>query len=98
VSSIANSGTVAPGSLTVTGNYTQTGAGALTEQFGSTLHVNSNATLSGALNVTINPKHPPKSGQMYTALTFGSLSGSFTTSTAGYTLTTTANSITVTKQ
>jgi fibronectin-binding autotransporter adhesin len=96
-SSITNNGTVAPqGSLTVTGNYTQTAA--LTEQFGSTLHVSSNATLSGALNVTVNPKHPPKSGATYTALTFGSLNGSFTGHTAGFTLTTSANSIQVTKQ
>jgi hypothetical protein len=48
----------------------------LTGQFGSTLHVKLNATLSGALNVTVNPKHPPKSGTTYTALTFGSLNGS----------------------
>jgi fibronectin-binding autotransporter adhesin len=96
-SSITNNGTVAPqGSLTVTGNYTQTAA--LTEQFGSTLHVNSNATLSGVLNVTVNPKYPPKSGATYTALTFGSLNGSFTGHTAGFTLTTSANSIQVTKQ
>jgi hypothetical protein len=73
-SSITNNGTVAPrGILTVTGNYAQTGGGALTEQFGSTLQVNLNAALSGPLNVTVNPKHPPKSGQTYTALTFGSL-------------------------
>jgi fibronectin-binding autotransporter adhesin len=98
-SSITDNGTVAPqGSLTVTGNYTQTGGGALTGQFGSTLHVNLNATLSGALNVTVNPKHPPKSGATYTALTFGSLNGSFTRHTAGFTLTTSANSIQVTKQ
>jgi hypothetical protein len=98
-SSITNDGTVAPqGSLTVTGNYTQTGGGALTEQFGSTLNVKSNATLSGVLNVTVNPKHPPKSGATYTALTFGSLNGSFTSFTAGFTLTTSANSIVVRKQ
>lgn len=98
-SSIRNNGTVNPqGSLTVTGSYTQTGGGALTEQFGSTLHVNSNATLAGALNVTVNPRHPPKSGASYTALTFGSLTGSFITHTAGFTLTTNANSIQVTKQ
>jgi fibronectin-binding autotransporter adhesin len=96
-SSITNNGTVAPqGSLTVAGNYTQTAA--LTEQFGSTLHVNSNATLAGSLNVTVNPKRPPKSGATYTALTFGSLNGSFTGHTAGFTLTTSANSIQVTKQ
>jgi hypothetical protein len=97
-SSVTDSGTVAPqGILTVTGNYVQTGGGALTEQFGSTLQVDLSATLSGALNVTVNPKHPPKSGQTYTALTFGSLSGSFTSFTAGYTLTTNANSIVVRK-
>ena len=97
--SITNNGTVAPqGSLTVTGSYTQTSAAALTEQFSSTLHVNSSATLSGALNVTVNPKRPPKSGQSYIALTFGSLNGSFTSHTAGFTLTTNANNIQVTKQ
>jgi hypothetical protein len=98
-SSVTNNGNVAPqGSLTVTGNYTQSSSAALTEQFGSTLHVNSSATLSGALKVTVNPKRPPKSGQSYIALTFGSLNGSFTTHTAGFTLTTGAKSIQVTKQ
>jgi hypothetical protein len=101
VSSITNNGNVelnGVGVLTVTGNYTQTGGAALIEWFGSTLHVNSNATLSGALNVTFSPKHPPASGAKYTALTAGSLSGSFTSHTAGFTLTTSANSIQVTKQ
>jgi fibronectin-binding autotransporter adhesin len=97
--SVTNNGNVAPqGSLTVTGNYSQTASAALTEQFGSTLDVSSNATLSGALNVTVNPKHPPKSGATYTALTFGSLTGSFTSHTAGFTLTTNAANIQVTKQ
>lgn len=96
---VTNNGTVAPlGSLTVTGNYTQAASAALTEQFGSTLNVRSNATLSGALSVTVNPKHPPKSGATYTALTFGSLNGSFTSHTAGFTLTTNTNNIQVTKQ
>jgi hypothetical protein len=98
-SSITNNGTVTPqGILAVTGNYAQAGGGALTEQFGSTLQVSLNAALSGPLNVTVNPKHPPKSGATYTALTFGSLSGSFTSLTAGYTLTTNATSIVVRKQ
>ena len=98
-SSVTNNGAVAPqGSLTVTGTYTQTSAAALTEQFGSTLQVNSSASISGALNITINPKHPPKSGAMYTALTSDSLTGSFTRTTAGYTVTTNGNSIQVTKQ
>jgi len=82
----------------VTGNYSQAASAALTEQFGSTLHVDSNATLSGALNVTVNLKHPPKPGATYTALTFGSLTGSFTSHTAGFTLVTGANNIQVVKQ
>jgi len=99
-SSVTNNGNVAPsGTLSVTGNYTQTSSASLTELFGSgALHVNSNATLSGALKVTVNPKHPPQSGATYTALTAGSINGSFTSHTAGFTLTTSANSIKVTKQ
>ena len=81
----------------MTGNYVQAAGGALTDQFGSTLRVGLNASLTGALNVTVNPKRPPKSGQTYTALTFGSLTGSFTSVTAGYTLTTNPNSIVVRK-
>jgi hypothetical protein len=96
---VTNNGNVQPSwVLSVTGNYTQTSSGALTELFGSTLHVNSNATLSAALNVTVNPKHPPASGASYTALTASSINGSFTTHTAGFTLTTSANSIQMTKQ
>jgi hypothetical protein len=98
-SSVTNNGNVAPqGSLTVTGNYSQSSSASLSEQFGSTLHVNANATLSGALKVSVNPKRPPKSGQSYIALTFGSLNGSFATHTTGFTLTTGAKSIQVTKQ
>ena len=99
-SSVTNNGNVAPsGTLSVTGNYTQTSSASLTELFGSgALHVNSNATLSGALKVTVNPKHPPQSGATYTALTAGSINGSFTSHTAGFMLTTSANSIKVTKQ
>jgi hypothetical protein len=100
VSSITNNGTVSAGIVTVTGNYTQAAGAALSESFGAyaTLNVKQNATLSGALNVTFSPKHPPASGAKYTALTFGSLSGAFTSHTAGFTLTTSGNSIQVTKQ
>ena len=97
--SITNNGTVSPGIVTVTGNYTQAAGAALTEQFGSysTLNVKQNATLSGALNIEVNPKHPPASGAHYTALTAGSLSGSFTSHTAGFTLTTSKSGIIMTK-
>jgi hypothetical protein len=94
--SITNNGTVSL--QTVTGNYTQTAGAAMTETFGYGLIVKGNATLSGALNVTFSPKRPPPSGAKYTALAAGSLSGSFTSHTAGFTLTTSANSIQVTKQ
>ena len=83
-SSVTNNGTVGPqGSLTVTGNYTQTSGGALNEQFGSTLHVNGNATLSGYLFVRYGTKVPRKSGSTYTAMTFSSLSGEFTNVSPG---------------
>ena len=94
--SITNNGTVSL--QTVTGNYTQTAGAAMSETFGYGLIVKGNATLSGALNVTFSPKHPPPSGAKYTALAAGSLSGSFTSHTAGFTLTTSANGIQVTKQ
>jgi hypothetical protein len=97
--SITNNGTVSPGIVTVMGDYTQSAGGALSEQFGlSTLNVKKNATLSGALTIGVNPKHPPASGSKYTALTAGSLSGSFTSNTAGFTLTTSKNAVQVTKQ
>lgn len=97
-SSVTNNGTVSAGG-TITGNYTQGSGGALLSQFGyGTLNVKGTASLSGALNVRVNPKHPPASGAHYIALTAGSLSGSFTSHTAGFTLTTTGNSIQVTKQ
>jgi hypothetical protein len=95
---VTNNGTVAPNDLTVAGNYTQTASATLTEVFTETLIVTGNATLSGALNVTVNPKHPPAQGAVYTALTFGSLTGAFTSVTAGYTLTTNATNIQVTNQ
>ena len=98
-SSVTNNGTVAPqGTLTVTGSYTQSSAAGLNEQFSSTLAVDGSAAISGALNITVNPKRPPKSGQMYTALSSGSLTGSFSRVTAGFTAATNGNNIVVTKQ
>jgi hypothetical protein len=89
--SITNSGYIrADFSLKVTGNYTQASGAELFEQWPQgtivpgeltqgLLEVNGNATLSGYLVVgTDAPKHPPKSGSTYTVMTFGSLSGKFT--------------------
>jgi hypothetical protein len=71
--------------ITVTGNYIQTAGGELSVNFATTyppaLVVKSNATLSGTLAVGVNLKHPPNSGSTYTAMTFGSLSGEFTSVT-----------------
>jgi hypothetical protein len=90
--------------VTVTGNYTQTPSGQLNVTFSTAyppaLVVNSNATLSGTLTVTVNLKHPPKPGSTYTAMTFGSLSGEFTSTTVegGGTVQYTNNSVVVTFQ
>jgi hypothetical protein len=97
-SSVTNNGTVTAGG-TVTGNYTQGTGGTLVSQFGSgLLTVKGNASLAGALNVQVNPKHPPASGAHYVTLKASPLSGSFATHTAGFTVTTSGNSVTVTKQ
>jgi hypothetical protein len=68
------------GSLTVTGNYTQTTGGELFENsgLGEVLNVNGNAALSCYLVLSISPKHPPKPGSTDTVMTFGSRSREFT--------------------
>lgn len=102
--SLTNSGYVSPqaGSFTVTGNYTQTSAGELSLQYWgvSAVFVGNNASLSGTLVVGINPKRPPKKGSSYTAMTFASLSGQFTSVTVeeGGSATYTNDSVVVTFQ
>ena len=102
--SLTNNGYLHPTNaetLTVTGNYTQTAGGELSVQWGTTaLVVNSNATLSGSLVVGINPKRPPAKGSTYTAMTFGSLNGEFTSFTVegGGTVKYTNDSVVVTFQ
>lgn len=79
--SITNNGFLMPnGSLTVTGNYSQTTGGQLFENwgYGEILNVNGNATLSGYLFLSTSPKYPPKPGSTDTVMTCGSLSGKFT--------------------
>ena len=101
-SSLTNSGYVSPqaGTFTVTGNYTQTSGGELSLQYWgvSAVLVGENASLSGSLVVGINPKRPPKKGSSYTAMTFGSLSGEFTSVSKGFSLTYSENNIVVTYQ
>jgi hypothetical protein len=94
--SITNNGFIrADFSLKVTGNYTQASGAELFEEWPQgtiapgelaqgLLNVNGNATLSGYLVVgTDAPKHPSKSGSTYTVMTFGSLSGKFTSVSTG---------------
>ena len=85
--SLTNSGYLSPqaASITVTGNFTQTATGEVGEIWDSPgiLNVNGNATLSGYLYVNYDPKKPPKPGATYTVMTFGSLSGAFTSISPG---------------
>lgn len=101
--SLTNNGYLHPTNaetLTVT-NYTQTANGELSVQWGTTgLAVKSNATLIGSLVVGINPKRPPTKGSTYTAMTFGSHNGQFTSVTVeeGGTVQYTVDSVVVTFQ
>jgi hypothetical protein len=85
--SLTNNGFLGPANaetLTVTGNYTQMAGGELSVNgFGYpvALVVKSNASLSGTLSVGVNLKRPPAKGSTWTAMTFGSLSGEFTSFT-----------------
>ena len=89
--SITNNGYIrADFALKVTGNYTQASGAELFEEWPQAtilpgeltqgfLQVNGTATLSGHLGIgTDAPKHPPTTGSSYTVMTFGSLSGKFT--------------------
>ena len=85
--SLTNDGFLEPdqGTITVTGNYTQTSSGQLSEQWGTTaiLKVNGNATLSGYLEVHYSTKRPPKAGSTFIAMRYGSESGAFTNVSPG---------------
>lgn len=86
---LINSGTVSPGSspgtITVTGDYTQQSDGTLAIELGGTtpdtehdqLAVSGAVTLGGALNVTLINEFSPELGDSFTIMTYGSVSGSF---------------------
>jgi hypothetical protein len=84
---VAVGATNAPGTLTVTGAYTQTSAGTLTVQVGGTtagsgfdqLVVSGGATLGGTLTVTLIKGFVPTSGETFPGVTFASATGAFTT-------------------
>jgi hypothetical protein len=87
--SVSNGATFSPGSspgrLSITGNYTQTSAGALdieiagytSETPNDQLAVSGLATLDGTLNVSEINEFTPQAGQTFQILTFGSRGGDF---------------------
>jgi len=74
-----------PGTLTINGNYTQTAAGVLQMELGGLtpgsgfdrLVVNGQATLAGALNVTLINSFTPGFGDAFSVLSYNSRSGNF---------------------
>ena len=91
---LVNDGSVSPAyHLAVTGNYTQTTGASLAAGFVPELQVAGKATLAGELIASEAP--PPAPGTRGTALTFGALSGGFTSHSLGFTLDTLANQIDV---
>jgi fibronectin-binding autotransporter adhesin len=77
----------APGSLTVTGDYTQTASGVLDIDIGGyipgtnydQLAIGGQATLDGTLNVTLINGFTPNPGDSFTIMTFAGSSGGFAT-------------------
>ena len=92
IGEVTSSGAVTPGDsgpgiLTVTGNYTQTAAGALTvniegltvgTQYGQ-LAVSGIATLDGTLNIDLLNGYAPNTGDTFSLVTYSSFTGSFAT-------------------
>ena len=74
------------GTISITGNYTQTSAGALNIELGGAsagqfdvLQVTGTATLDGTLNVSLINGYVPTPPDAFQVLTFGSRSGDFAT-------------------
>jgi hypothetical protein len=90
---VTNSGQINPGgtgtgggTLSITGNFTQTGTGSLNLRIGGTapsqvdkLAISGAATLAGTLNVAIVNGYVPQAGDAIQILTFASVTGDFTT-------------------
>jgi hypothetical protein len=79
-------GDAAAGTLTVTGNYTQTSGGTLDIELGGTgsgqfdrLAVTQQATLAGTMSVTLLPGYTPIVGHTFDVVTYTTRSGTFAT-------------------
>jgi hypothetical protein len=76
-----------PGTLNVTGNYTQTAGGVLNVDIDGgapgagfdQLKITGTATLDGVLNISVNDDYLPTLGTTFDILTFGQRSGDFAT-------------------
>ena len=82
----AGDSTDAPGTLKVTGSYTQDGTGTLNISFDATAHseleVTGNAKLNGTLNIVLPKAFTPPAGKKYTILeASGGVTGHFSKST-----------------
>jgi hypothetical protein len=81
-----------PGTLTITGNYTQTSTGVLSvELAGLTqgvtydlLAITGNASLAGALNIVATAGFFPGAGDAFDIMTYASVTGDFATFTGGF--------------
>ena len=82
----------ASGTAHVTGNYTQAAGAKLASGFGGVLAVAGQATLAGEV---LSAEIFPRAGDTSPAITFGSLSGGFTSVGLGFTQLTTARAIDV---
>ncbi len=91
--------------VSISGNYTQTSAGAINLQIGGaatgqegTVSISGNANLAGTLNVSLVNGFTPANGDKYQVMTYSAVSGTFTTfngpdlSGAGLVMTPTYNS------
>ncbi len=86
---VTNAATVSPGTLTITGTYTQTAAGTLNIALGGDspagpfgqLAVAGIATLTGTLNVSTSSGFMPSPADAYAILNFATKTGDFTTET-----------------
>ena len=85
---LVNDGTAEVGNLApvnVAGSYTQAPGASLTEEFGGPLEVTGKATLAGAVSVS---QELPQPGDSTPVVSFGSLSGGFTSHSIGIRLVT----------
>ena len=80
-------GTGTPGTLTITGNYTQSSTGSLKIELGGLtagtqfdqLNISGTASLAGTLNLSLINSFTPSIGNSFQIITFASKSGTFST-------------------